>query len=278
VVPRVAVTDEAGRNVYPRATPARRIVSLAPNVTEMLFALGAGAQIVGVDNYSDQPAGPVDRIPRVGSDYQPSIEKIVALAPDVVFSSVSANRRETVEALERVDLPVFVTDTRTLSDMDRTWRSLGAITGHAGESETQIVRLQAGLAAVARRVAGRPRPRVLVVVWNDPLYVAGRGTFTHDLVEVAGGTNVVADVTGFVRYPLERILRLAPDVIVLPTHAAVDQGPGAVRYWSRWPELPAVRTRRVRAVEDTAIIRSGARLVEGADLLSRLIHPDIAPR
>ncbi|MBC8132326.1 MAG: cobalamin-binding protein [Deltaproteobacteria bacterium] len=270
---RATFTDEAGRQITLRTAPTRRVVSLAPNVTELLFAIGAGEQLVGIDNYSDQPAAQVGAIAKVGSNYEPSIEKVVALAPDVVFTSLSANRRETAEALQRLGIPVFVTDTRAVLEMDRTFRSLGAITGHAREAEEQIRRLAAGLDAVARRVAGRPRVGVLVVVWDDPLYVAGRRTFTHDLIEIAGGKNIAADATGFVKYPLEHVLRLAPEVIVLPTHSAESQGARAVGYWSRWPELPAVRDKRVTAVEDAVISRPGARLVEGADLLARIIHP-----
>jgi len=268
-------TDEIGRPVRPLCTPARRVISLAPNLTELLFALGAGDQVVGVDNYSDQPARPLTHIPKVGSDYEPSIEKMVALSPDVVFTSLSANRRETAEALERLGVPVFVTDTRSIVDVDRTLRSLGELTGHAAQAGAEIRRLHEGLQRVARRVAGRPRPRVLVVVWSDPLFVAGKRTFVNDLIEVAGGTNVASDVSGFSKYPLERVLRLLPDVIVLPTHSAPEQGPRAVRYWENWPELPAVRDRRVEAVEASVIIRPGPRLVEGAQLLARLLQPGI---
>jgi len=267
------LTDEAGRVVTPRALPTRRIVSLAPNVTELLFALSAGDQLVGVDNYSDAPAGPVAAIAKVGSDYEPSLERIVALAPDVVITALSANRRETVAALERLDVPVFVTDTMAIPEMDRTLRNLGALTGHGREAEQQIASLREGLAAVRERGAGPSRPRVLVVVWDDPLYVAGRNTFTHDLIEIAGGTNVAADSVGFVRYPLERVLRVAPEVIVLPTHSAPEMGARAVAYWSRWPDLPAVRAHRVHAVEDALISRAGSRLVAGAELMLGLIRP-----
>jgi iron complex transport system substrate-binding protein len=269
--------DEAGRRVMPRALPAERIVSLAPNVTELLSALGAVPRIVGVDNYSDEPVGVLDGIPRVGSDYEPSLERIVALSPDIVLTSLSANRRETVEALERLGVPVFVTDTRSLPDLERLLRTLGTITGRERQSDLEIRRLRVGLDGVRRRSASGPRPRVLVVVWADPLYVAGRGTFTHDLIEIAGGTNIASDVVGFVRYPLERVLRSAPEVLVLPTHSSAEQGPGAVGTWSRWPQIPAVRRGRVHAVEDTIIIRAGPRLVEGAELLLRLIHPDAGP-
>ena len=99
--------DEVHRRVIPRTTPTHRVVSLAPSVTELLFAIGAADQIVGVDNYSDQPTGLVERIPKVGSDYEPSLETIVRMSPDIVFTSLSANRRETVEALDRLGVPVF---------------------------------------------------------------------------------------------------------------------------------------------------------------------------
>ncbi len=269
-----AFTDEAGRPVLPRVVPARRLVSLAPNVTELLFAIGAGAQVVGRDNYSDAPAGMVERIPKLGTNYQPSLEKILALSPDVVFTSISANRRETVESLERLGIPVFVTDTRGIADIDRTYVNLGALTGRTVDAEQQIARLRTGFDSIRLRIAGKPRPRVLVVVWDDPLYVAGRGTFTHDLIELAGGSNVASDAVGFAKYPLERVLHAAPDVLVIPTHAQAGERTRATKYWSRWPQLPAVRTNRVHAVDDAVISRPGARLVEGAELLARLFHSD----
>ena len=259
--------------MIPRRAPTRRVVSLAPNITELLFAIGAGDQIVGVDNYSDQPTGLVERIAKVGSDYEPSLETVVRLSPDVVFTSRNDNRRETVEALDRMGVPVFVTDTRALADLDRTLRNLGTVTGRAKQAEDQINGLRSGFEGVRRRVGGHHEIAVLVVIWDDPLYVTGRGTFTHDLIEIAGGTNVAADAVGFAKYPLERVLHLAPDVLVLPTHSPETKGPGAVAYWSRW-DLPAVRNKRVYVVEDSLIIRPGPRLVQGAELLAGLIHPD----
>lgn len=268
-------TDETGRTVTPRAVPTRRIVSLAPNITELLFAISAGEQLVGIDNYSDQPAAAVATITKVGSNYEPSLERIVALGPDVVITSLSANRRETVAALERLGVPVFVTDTKSIPEMDRTLRNLGALTGHDGDAEKHLAAMNDGLADVRRRGAGPRRPRVLIVVWDDPLYVAGRNTFTHDLIDIAGGVNVATDAVGFAKYPLERVLRSAPDVIVLPTHSAPETGARAVGYWSRWPDLPAVRAHRVHAVEDSLISRPGARLVAGAELLLGLVRPPV---
>jgi iron complex transport system substrate-binding protein len=271
--PAAKMVDEAGRQVGLRRAPAARVVSLAPNITEILFALGAGATVVGVDRYSDQPAAEVTRVAQVGSNYEPSLERIVGLTPDVVFTSLSANRRETVDALERLGVPVFVTDTRGIADLDRTIRNVGLAVGRQPAAEAEIARLHRTFEAVTRTVAGRPRPRTLVVVWDDPLYVAGRGTFLHDLVELAGGHNIAADAAGFAKYPLERVLRAEPEVLILPTHDLAVAGPRNVGYWSRWPALPAVRTRRVHAVEDSLISRPGPRLGDGAAQLRDLLHP-----
>jgi iron complex transport system substrate-binding protein len=280
--PRIAgrrsLRDEAGRDVVPRAWPARRVISLAPNVTEVLFALGAGAEVVGIDIFSDLPRPQVDRLARVGSDYTPSLEKIAELAPDVVIVAASANRRETVDGLQSLGIPTFVTDTRSLADMDRLWRDLGLLTGRTREADEAIRRLHIGLDAVRARVTATERPGVLVVVWSEPLYVAGQQTFVDDLIGVAGGRNVAREVSGFVRYPLERVLKVEPEIIVIPTHALGFNGAAAVAYWNRWPTVPAVAHHRVHAVEDSVIIRPGPRLVEAAETLLALIHPPPAPR
>lgn len=271
-----SLRDEVGRLVTPRALPARRVVSLAPNITELMFAVGAGDQLVGVDRYSDQPAGPVDRLPKVGSNYDPSLERIAALAPDIVFLSKSANKRETADALARMGVPSFITQTTGLGDMPRTLRDVGLLTGHVPEADRETLRLERGFAALRARTRDLPRPRVLVAVWTTPLYVGGRGTFTDDLVEVAGGENVAREVQGFVTFPMERVLHLAPEVIILPTHAPETAAASAVAAWQRWSTLPAVKNGRVFAVEDSIVSRPGARLVEGAELLARLLHPELA--
>jgi len=271
-----SVRDEIGRVVTPRALPARRVVSLAPNITELMFAIGAGGQLVGIDKYSDQPAPEVDRLPKVGSNYDPSLERIAGLAPDLVFLSKSANKRETAEALERMGIPTFLTETPGLAEMGRTLRDVGRLTGHLAEAERALARMEAGFAAVRARTRTLPRPRVLVAVWTQPLYVGGRGTFAHDLIELAGGENVAREVEGFVTFPMERLLHLAPEVIILPTHAPETGAAPAIAAWKRWSTLPAVKNGRVFAVEDSLISRPGARLVQGAELLARLIHPELS--
>lgn len=267
-----APRDEIGRRVVPRRTPARRIVSLAPSVTEILFAIGAGESLVGIDNFSDHPADRVRAIRRIGSNLEPSVETIVALNPDVVITAMSANRQQTVEALERLGIPCFVTDTRRAADLPGTFRRLGALAGHADGAEREIARIQAALARVRSQAQGRPAVRTLIAIWREPLFVAGRDTFTQDLLEIAGGVNVASDVAGFVRYPVERLLKSQVDVIIMPTHAPEDRGREQAASWQVWPVLPAVRSGRIHAVQDALLIRPGPRVADAAEMLFAVLH------
>jgi iron complex transport system substrate-binding protein len=266
------VTDEIGRQVVLPARPLTRLISIAPNVTELLFALGLGDRVVGVDKYSDAPADRLTGLPRVGSNYEPSVEAIVGLRPDLVLTATSANRRETADLLTGLQVPVFATNTRLLADVFRTTRVLGELFGREKEAAALNTRTEAELAAVRKAVAGRAPVRTLIAVWDRPLYAAGRDTFVDDLLAVAGGENVAADARGFVVYPLEKILKAAPEIIIVPLHGR-DEAPLAG--WNRWVDLPAVRNHRVVSVEDALVSRAGPRVGEGARRLALVLHPDL---
>jgi len=266
------VIDEIGRRVVLPPRPLARLISIAPNVTELLFALDLGERVVGVDKYSDAPADRLTGLPRVGSNYEPSVEAIVGLRPDLVLTATSANRRETAELLTGLHVPVFATDTRLLVDVFRTTRVLGQLFGRDALAARLNARAEAELAAVRKAVAGRPKVRTLIAVWDRPLYVAGRDTFVDDLLTVAGGENVAGDARGFVIYPLEKILKAAPEVVIVPLHGR-DEAPLAG--WNRWVDLPAVQNHRVLGVEDALVIRAGPRVGEGARRLARVLHPDL---
>jgi len=265
------VTDELGRQLSLPPGPPARVVSLAPNVTELLFALGVGDRVVGVDGYSDEPAPRLASLARVGSNYDPSFEAVLALRPALVITSTSANRRETAERLTTLGVPVYVTHTPRLADVFVTLRHLGILFEAEARARALEADLQRQVAEVRRQVAGEPAVPVLVAVWDKPLYVAGRDTFVDDLVTEAGGLNVTHDVTGFVVYPLEKILAARPAVIVMPLHGR-DHVP--LEGWKRWPELPAVQSGRVVGVDDALVSRAGPRLGLGAQAMARLLHPE----
>jgi iron complex transport system substrate-binding protein len=274
--------DELGRDVAFSTWPARRVVSLATSNTEILFAIGAGATVVGADVYANWPAA-VTAVPRVGTQQEPSVEAVLGLRPDVVVSAMSANRQSTVEALERLGLPVFVTRTDDLAGLSRTIVDLGTLVGQRTAADALVHTIQAGLAQVQEQVRQQaqqvPRVRALVLVWSDPLYVVGRQTYTADLLALAGGDNVAADAEpGYPRYSLERVLRQAPEVIVMGTHTDERTG-DPWRDWRRFPTLPAVRDGRLVTVDGDLIFRPGPRAVEAAQTLARALHPParIAP-
>jgi iron complex transport system substrate-binding protein len=263
--------DELGRDVAFTTWPARRVVSLATSTTEILFAIGAGATVVGADIYANWPAE-VAAVPRVGSQQEPSIEAIVALRPDVVVTATSANRQSTVEALERLGLPVFVTRTDDLAGLARTIVNLGALVGRRSAGEVLVQTIQAGLAQVQAQVQQHPRVRSLVVVWNDPLWVVGPKTYTGDLLALAGGDNIATDAgPGYPSYSLERVLRHAPEVLLMGTHTDERAG-DPWRDWRRFPTLPAVRNDRLVTVDGDLIFRPGPRAVEAAQMLAHALH------
>ena len=264
--------DELGRDVRIKNFPARRVISLAANTTEVLYAIGAADTLVGVDLYSDFP--PAARaLAQVGSEQDPSLEKIIALRPDVVVTATTANRPETADALERLGIPVFVTRVDSLADVDRVARDLGTLVGRQAQAEAFVRDLHGRFDDVRRRAAGRPRVPTLVVVWSEPLFVVGKKTFTSELVALAGGASVSDDAgEGFPKYSLERVIRHAPQVIIVGSHKKEGKGPDPIGYWQRWPDLPAVRDGRVHAVDGDLMFRPGPRLAEGATRLYEVIH------
>lgn len=264
-----SLRDGLGRGLQ---LPARvtRVVSLAPSTTEILYAIGAGDRVVGVDRYSNWPPE-VARITRLGADLDPNIERIVALKPDVVFTATSANPQRTVELLERLHIPVFVSQSRTLADIYNDIRLLGRAVGCEPAANELVARMQARIEAVRRRRRERSI-RTLVLVWTQPLVVAGRSSHVSDLLDAAGGLNLADDeARTFPTYSLERLLAQAPDAIVVGTHA--DAAP-SLEPLERLTSLPAARRRRLYTLDGDLLFRPGPRVVEAVESLAALLHPE----
>jgi ABC-type Fe3+-hydroxamate transport system substrate-binding protein len=264
------VKDGMGRLVrLPPAEKIGRIVSLAPSSTEILFALGMGGRLVGVDGYSDFPKEAA-ALPRVGADVDPSLEKIVALKPDLVLTATSANTQATAETLERLSVPVFVSHADSLEDIYRDVRAIGAATGRDGEAAALAQSMRGRVAAVAARRAGAARVPSLVVVWSEPLVVAGSGSHVGDLLAAAGGENLAGDSPQpFPTYSLERLVVRAPEVVVVGTHATGSPPIAPL-------ERVAARTPkpfRIATADGDLLFRPGPRVADGVELLDRLLHP-----
>jgi len=266
-------TDEIGRKVEV-PTVVKRIVSLAPNLTEIVFALGEGDHLAGDTDFCDYPAEATQK-PRVGGPINPNLEQVVALAPDLVLATKAINRRETVEALARIGLPVFVTDPHSVDDMIASVEHIGNVL-HAEKAAAPLVEdLRERLSNIDRRIAGALPRRVLFVVWTDPLISIGRGTFIADALRRAGARSVVDASAEWPRVNLEEIVRLQPEVLVFASaHAGDTQHDiDMLRARPGWRSLEALRRGNIVIISD-AINRPAPRLVDAVEQLARAFHPD----
>jgi len=269
----LTVVDQTGHAVTLPAAP-RRIVSLVPGVTEILFAIGAQDALVGVTDFCDFPPD-ARRKARVGDMLAPNLETLVSLRPDLVVATRSGNREETFDQLKRLGLPVYLVDEPpSIADLLRLVGGLGQLTGRRAAAAVVAAGLERRITAVRERVAGRPHPRVLYVLWPEPLIVPGRGSLLSELIASAGGESVTADQgQGYPRMSLEAAVGRAPEVIILARHGA-STGPAAREQWQRLESLPAIRSGRLYAADGDILHRFGPRVVDGLELLARLIHPE----
>ena len=265
-------TDMRGQRVVAPARPAR-IVSLAPSMTEIVFALGAGDRLVGVTDYCDFPAE-AKRKPRIGGIYTPNLEAILNLGPDLVLATSEGNREEHVRALEELHLPVFVVRPVDFASVLESITRVGAVLDRAVEARRVVADMQGRADAIARAVAGLRRPRVLYVLWGNPLIVPGRDTLITDLIRRAGGDSITAaEALPYPRFSVEEAVARDPEWIILAQHgeASVDQ---RLREWEALTLLPAVRKSHVRPVDGDLVHRPGPRVVDGLAAIARIVHPE----
>ena len=253
-----------------RAVP-RRVVSLAPSLTEVVYGLGEGDRLVGVCAQCDYPEA-ARRLPKVGGYLSPSVEAVLGVRPDLVLVVPSPGNRESVRALERAGIRVLVAADRTLDDL---WAGIAAVADALGvpeRGEAMTSKVRGKLQAVRARVEGLPPRRVLLVVGHRPLIVAGGGTLQDELLRTAGGVNVAADAgTAFPEVPLELVVARAPDVIL---DAAMGSEAGGRELFAAFETIPAVRQNRIVTLAPDALFRAGPRVGEAAAMLASAIHPE----
>ena len=258
----------------------QRIVSLVPSLTETLFAIGAGPEVVGVGSFDTHPREVATR-PRVGGLLDPDMERIFALRPDLVV--LHASQQDQIQQLTRAAIPVFSYTHGGLADTLSIIRQLGARTGHTSEADRVAGAIEARLADLRARTGGRTRPRVLLVFGREPrslrnIYASGRFGFLHDMLEAAGGDNVFAEVQReSVQLTSEAILTAAPDVIIELTYddrMTPDNQAAEIAVWNRLPAIPAVRNGRVHLLLGNQFVVPGPRLAEATTAIARALHPD----
>lgn len=266
------VVDETGRTMR---IPVRieRVVSLAPNLTEILYALGLEDRLVGVTNQCDFP--PEARQKRiVGDVVNPSLEEIIQLKPDVVFGTTAGNRRETADALERLGIPLYGIDPHSVDDVLASVRRIAELLGVPERGAELEARLRARLMALHQRLNSVSRPRVLFAIWLDPLITVGGDTFLNDLLRRAGARSVTGDISSdWPRLSLEVALELDPDFLVLPNSHSLKSRLADLSNRRPWQSLRAVEQGRVIWMDD-AVLRPGPRIVDVIETLARQIHPE----
>ena len=268
----LTVTDQTGRRVVLPAMPAR-IVSLVPSVSETMFTIGAQDRLVGVTDFCDQPPAARQK-PRIGGMVSPSLEGIGALRPDLVVATTAGNRQETFDQLGRLKIPVYLVNPVSVLDVLDLIARLGRLTDRPEAADRVAAELRERIQAVSARVAGRLRPRVLYVLWPDPLIVPARGALVSELIALAGGDSVTADGgQGYPRYSMEAALARNPEVILIASHDAT-RSPLVRSRWERFTQVPAVGAGRLHTVDGNLMHRYGPRMVEGLEVLARLIHPE----
>jgi iron complex transport system substrate-binding protein len=271
----LTVRDMLGRDVTLPAVPAR-IVSLVPSATEIIFSLGAEDRLVGRTDFCDYPAG-VRAKPSVGGMVNPNLETLVALRPDLVIATDEGNREETVRQLARLQIPTYLVHANRIAETVDLIARIGVLTGREAAVPRLTGEMLRRVEAVRRAVAPFPRPRVLYVLWPEPLIVPGRHSILTELIDVAGGASITAgDGDAYPRFSLEAVVARAPEVIILADHStgASTAGRPAPEQWQRLASVPAIRAGRLHSADLSILHRYGPRVPEGLETLARIIHPE----
>jgi iron complex transport system substrate-binding protein len=271
-VPNHEVIDEAGRRIV---VPLKidRIVSLAPNLTEIVYAVGAGNRLVGRTRYCDYPAE-ARAVAEVGDTMTPSVERILALKPQVVLVSTASQLEAFTKQLGEQGISVYVTNPQSLDDVFRSIQSLGDLFAEHDRAASLVAGLRRRADAVQAAISGTKPIRVFYQVSDSPLYTIGHDAFQTDLLRRAGGESVTADVpSAFPRFSDEAALAARPDAIILPTGGSMGGVNSTVV-----PALknsPAARNNRVYKINEDHLQRPGPRLVDGLEELARVLHPEV---
>jgi iron complex transport system substrate-binding protein len=274
--PPTTVIDGAGRRVEIPAQ-IKRVVTLAPDLTETIYALGLGERLAGDTNFCDTP--PAAKLkPHVGTMQNPSLEAIVALHPDVVFASTSINRRETVDALARLGLAVYATNPHTVNGVLDSIKNVANVMGAASEGQALVTELRGRLEKLQMHLANLPLVHVLFVVWEDPLITIGQNTFIADALRWAGAESVILADQNWPQISFEEVVRLQPDYIVFTSNHSGDSRALLAELRSRqsWNGLHAVEMGHVLEISDE-IARPSPGIVDAIEGLAREVHAEVYP-
>ncbi|MDR2678838.1 MAG: cobalamin-binding protein [Zoogloeaceae bacterium] len=265
----LTLTDDTGETLH-LAAPARRVISLAPHITELLYAAGAGARVVGVVEFSDYP--PEARaLPRVGTYARLDMEAILKLKPDLLLGWQGGNTPGEIARLRALGFPVFVTQPAQIRDIARELERYGALTGTEAAARAAATRFRARLEALEKTYSRRPPVRVFYEIWNTPLMTVGKPQIITSAIRVCGGVNVFGELEALApTVSLEAVLAANPEAIIATGMA--DARPEWLDDWKRWPRLAAAQQNNLFHIHPDLIQRHTPRLLEGTEILCRQLE------
>ena len=268
------VTDELGRKMTV-PDDLKRVVSLAPSITEIIFALGKEDLLKGVSRFSDFPAA-AEKLPSVGSYVHLDLEKIVALKPDLCIGIKDGNPIAVVRKLEHLGIPVYAVDPRDLEAILETIIQMGRLLGANQKAQAIVSDMRTRMERVKSLVATSPnKPRVFFQIGVSPIVSAGTQTYIHELIVMAGGRNLAEGPVPYPRYSREQVLGLSPDVMIIISMARGASFESVKKQWSQWPFMPAVRDNRILLLDTNLCDGPTPRLIDGLEQVAEAIHPEL---
>ncbi len=264
--------DALGRKVYLSKAPAR-VISLAPSITEILYAIGQGDRLVGVTPFCDYP--PEAKLkPKVGYT-RPNLESIVALRPDLVLAPSEFMRADLLGKFETLKIQAYVLRATSVEDIYSHIKTLGRMLDHSAKADLVATDLRRSIMEIKARTADRPRPRLLYVLNTDPLITVGPGSFIHQLIELAGAANIAAHAESpYPRFSMETVIREDPEIILFPVGQAEGIPESEQQLWHRWRSISAVKDGRFHRVSADLLNRPGPRIAQALEALAKIIHPE----
>jgi iron complex transport system substrate-binding protein len=274
VSPAATFKDALGRTVTIKTTP-KKIVSLVPSLTEILYYLGLGDRVAGVTQFSYYPPEAA-RKPNVGSYINLNVERIISLSPDLAIGTKDGNKPAVVKLLEKAGIPVYIVDPRRIEDVISTISALGELCGVGKRAKELSSRLDMRVNHIFSRTMTIRKPLVFLQINMKPIMTVNRNTFHHDVIRLAGGENMAQDepIT-YPRISIEEVIRRRPEVIIISSMERGGRFEEGRKEWMKWSSIPAVKDRRIHLINSDLLDRPSPRIVKGLETMVRLIHPEL---
>lgn len=277
VAPAKELTDQLGRRVNVPDDP-KRVVSLAPSITEIIYAIHEEDKLVGVTRFSDYPP-PARNLPKVGTYIHLDLERIIALRPDFCIAVKDGNPKAIVDRIESFGIPTYAVDPRNLNAVMATVEEIGGLLGAEERARAVVHDMNRRIDRIKSLTKHLEHPpTVFFQIGITPIVSVGTDTFIHELITSAGGVNLARGEIPYPRYTKEQVISLAPEIFIITSMAREAVFDRVKQEWEEWPNIPAVKNHRIHLVNSDLFDRAAPRLVDGLEVLFRLFHPKLAER